>query len=53
MKKGELIKKLNKHFTDEAEILIGETHQSLAVIEDDMCALIKLDGEWEYKIKKE
>ena len=52
MRKGDLIRILNGHFTDDADVRVAVNPTSLMVVEDCLAAMIKLDGEWEYAGKE-
>ena len=48
MRKGDLIRILNGHFTDDADVRVAVNPTSLMVVEGCLASMIKLDGEWEY-----
>ena len=52
MKKGELVRILNRYFTDDADVRIAVNPTSLMVIEGCLASMIKLDGDWDYTEKE-
>ncbi|MBP5421679.1 MAG: hypothetical protein J6Y78_04455 [Paludibacteraceae bacterium] len=47
MKKGELKTLIDAYLNDDAEMVIAENPKCLMGIEQNVCIMIKLDGNWE------
>lgn len=45
--KGKQFKQMVKHVDDDAHVLISENPKALMIIQDSVCTMIKLDGNWE------
>ena len=51
MKVGYLKQLLCSYVTDDAECKIGENPKCLMVVENNVCIMINLDGDWEKELQ--